>query len=289
MTAESPTFRAPFVRTGSAALRGVLVAAPTAAIAAAAPVFGEPHAIADRAAEQFAILLGRLATAGVKVSTLELDAATELGWACADTAVMFEDGAFLMRPSDVRRRPEIPIAEAALERAGVPVVGRVEAPGLLDGGDVLVAGDTVYIGYPKARQAEIGIPAARHGNALGREQLAAYARSKQLKVVEVAIAAEVTRLRAVAAFVDSQTVLLGSGLLDASAFAGMEIITAPRGEDYAAGVLALGDRRVLANLRFRETIPLLRKSKVIVDAIDLWEFGKVGVTPALLALALKRG
>jgi dimethylargininase len=289
MTAESPTFRAPFVRTDSTALRGVLVAAPTGAIATVAPVFGEAHAIADRAADQFAILIGRLGAAGVKVTTLELDAATTFGWACADGAVVFEDGAFLMRPSDVRRRPEIAVLEQALERAGVPVVGRVEAPGLLDGGDVLVAGDTIYIGYPHARQAEIGIPAARHGNALGREQLAAYARSKQIKVVEVALAAEVTRLRAVASLVDAHTVVLGSGLLDATAFAGLEIIVAPRGEDYGAGVLPLGNRRVIANLRFRETIPLLRKSKIGVDAIDLWEFGKVGVTPALLALALKRG
>jgi hypothetical protein len=53
-------------------------------------------------------------------------------------------------------------------------------------------------------------------------------------------------------------------------------------------VLALGSRRVLANLRFRETIPLLRAARVAVDAIDLWEFGKIGVTPSTLALALKR-
>ena len=108
-------------------------------------------------------------------------------------------------------------------------------------------------------------------------------------MVEVALASEAIRLRAVAALVAPDAVVLAPGLCDAGAFAGLEIIEAPRGEDYGAGVLALGNRRVIANVRFRQTIPLLRKAKIVVDAIDLWEFGKIGATPALLALALKRG
>jgi dimethylargininase len=249
---------------------------------------GESNAIASRASEQFEIMLGRLTSAGVKLVHADEDAAVALGWSSADGAIVFEDGAFMMRPSDVRRRAGIALLEDALTRAGVPVVARIEAPGLLDGGDVLLAQDAVYIGCPKTRQAEIGTPATRHGNAFGREQLAAYARSTGRKIVDVALAGEVPRLRSVAALIDARTVLLAPGLLDASAFDGLETIAVPRGEDYGAGVLALGERRVLANLRFRETIPLLRKAKVAVDAIDLWEFGRIGVTPALLALALKR-
>jgi dimethylargininase len=203
--------------------------------------------------------------------------------------VLFADGAFLMRPSDVRRRAEVAMLEEVLERANIPVVGRIEAPGLLDGGDVLLASKTLYVARSKPRQAEIGIPAGLHGNALGRAQLADYARSKQLAVVEVAIAGEVPRLRSVASLVDEGTLLFAPGLVDAGAFSDLQTIEVPRGEDFGAGVLALGNRRVIANLRFRQTIPLLRKAKFAVDAIDLWEFGKIGVTPASLALAIKRG
>jgi hypothetical protein len=32
----------------------------------------------------------------------------------------------------------------------------------------------------------------------------------------------------------------------------------------------------------------LRKAKIAVEALDLWEFGKIGATPSLLVLALKR-
>jgi dimethylargininase len=266
----------------------VVVVPPTGAIAQIQPLHGEAHAIADRASEQFGIFLSRLTAYGVKTISVEPDERAPLGCLCADGAVVFADGAFLMRPSDLKRRAEIAALEAALERARVPIVGRIEAPGLLDGGDVMLAVGTLFIALSRPRQAEMGIPNSVHGNALGREQLAAYARTRGLAVVEVVMAAEVKRLRSVAALVDDRTVLYAAGLVDGEAFAGLQTIVAPRGEDYGAGVLPLGNRRVLANLRFRETIPLLRKAKITVDAIDLWEFGKIGATPSSMALALKR-
>ncbi len=287
VTTVDPTFQAPFVGSDYATLRGAFVVAPGLAIAEMRPVQAESSPIADRAAEQFRIFVGRLGAAGVATTVVDVDP-TLLGWAVADTAVVFEEGAFLMRPSDVRRRPEISSIEDALARANVPVVGRIEAPGLLDGGDVLVSGDTVYIGHAVTRQSDVGLPGSLHGNAFGREQLAAYARAKGRKVVDVTMAGGVRRLRAVASLLDPTTLLFAPGLVDGAAFEGLQKIEAPRGEDYGAGVLVLGNRRVLANLRFRETIPLLRAAKVAVDAIDLWEFGKIGVTPSTLALALKR-
>jgi dimethylargininase len=288
VTTVSSNLEAPFVRADCGALRAVYVVPPSAALAAVAPTHGESNAIADRALQQHGLFVSRLKAFGVKVLSIETAEPSPLATLAADCAVVFEEGAFLMRPSDLSRRAAVAQVEAELVKAGVPIVGRIEAPGLLDGGDVLFGAGTVFLGVQTRRQAETGIPGFAHGNALGREQLAAYARSKGRRAVEVAMASEVRRLRSVASFVDTETVLFAPGLLDGAAFAGLQTIAAPRGEDYGAGVLALGPRRVLANLRFRETIPLLRKSKLFVDAIDLWEFGKVGATPATLALALKR-
>ncbi len=288
VTTVRPSFKAPFVRSDGGVLRGALIVPPSAGIAAVRPVHGESHAIAERAAEQHGIFAGRLAALGVKTVEAEPDSGAPFGPLCADGAVIFGDGAFLMRPSDLRRRGEVIALEAALGRAQIPIVGRIAAPGLLDGGDVILSGDTLFIGVATKRQAETGIDAALHGNALGREQLGAYARGLGLKVVEVPMAAEVRRLKSVASLIGAETLLFSPGLVDGSAFAALEKIEAPRGEDYGAGVLALGNRRVLANLRFRETTPLLRKAKFTVESIDLWEFGKIGATPSVMALALKR-
>jgi dimethylargininase len=276
------------VPSDSAALRAALVFAPRAELPHLAPLHAEPNAIAERALEQFKIFVGRLNAAGVEVIEADssLEAFSPFG---ADGAVVFPAGAFLMRPSDVRARGAIAALEAVLGAAGVPIVGRIDAPGLLDGGDVLFSGSTLYIGVTATRQAETGLPHSARGNVLGRDQLAAYARANGIAVVEVKMAAEVRRLRSVASIIDAKTIVAAAGLVDVSAFSGLDCIDVPRGEDYAAGVLALGNRRILANLRFRETLPRLRKSKVIVDAIDVWEFGKVGATPSSMVLALKRG
>ncbi len=288
VTTVRSNLSSPFVSGDAAQLRVAIVFPPTATLPHAAPLHAEPNAILDRAAEQFAVFASRLGAAGVQtiVAPETLASLSPFG---ADGAVVFADGAFLMRPSDMGARAAVPALERVLADAGVPIVGRVESPGLLDGGDVLWSGRTLYIGVTKVRQAETGLPRHARSNALGREALAAYARAKNIPVVEVALAAEVRRLRSVASFIDPTTLVLASGLVDAAAFADVEIVAVPRGEDYAAGLLALGNRRVLTNLRFRETLPRLRASKAIVDAIDVWEFGKVGATPSSMVLALKRG
>lgn len=288
VTSAGVRLEAPFVRGDAGTLRAALIVRPSPALASVRPVYGESNAIAERAAEQFSVFMKRLAAHGVTTTIVEPDVSTPLGALCADAAVIFAGGAFLMRPSDLQRRAEVAAVEAALTRAGVPVVGRIEAPGLLDGGDVLLADDAVYLGVPRARRDESGIPLFSHGNALGREQLAAHAASIGLRIIEVTINADVRRLRSVAAFIDSGTALCAPGVLDLRAFEGRRVLEVPRGEDYGAGVLTLGPGRVLANLRFRQTLPLLRKAKIAVDAIDLWEFGKIGATPSLLALALQR-
>jgi hypothetical protein len=69
----------------------------------------------------------------------------------------------------------------------------------------------------------------------------------------------------------------------------LRVIEVPRGEEFAAGVIAFGERRVIANLRYRYSIGLLRAAKIDVEAIDLWEFGKAGIGPFQLVLATKRG
>jgi len=289
MISAPKPLKLPFVRDEFATLRSALVATPSSAIERELPLPGEPNAIAERTRAQHAVFVARLAAHGVKTVKLDADPVAQLGALCADIAIVLADGAFVMRPSDVNRRREVAAVEAALGNAGIPVVRRIEPPGLLDGGDVLFAPGCVFLGVAEQRSAETGIPGGTHGNAHGREQLAAYARECGLKVVEVPLASQVKRLRSVASLLDARTIVYGTGLIDAERFAGFETIEVPRGEGYAAGLLVLGPRRVIANLRFREAIPRLRKARISVDAIDLWEFGKIGATPSSLALALKRG
>lgn len=285
----SKSYKAPFVRDDFSTLRAVIVSPPSGAIERERPVPGESNTIAERAREQHGVLLVRLAAHGVDAIKIDADAIAPLGALCADVAIVVSDGAIIMRPSDINRRREIAAVEAALHGAGIPIVGRIEPPGLLDGGDVLLAPETAYLGVSSPRASETGIARRLHGNQHGREQFASLARARGLKVVEVPLAAHVQRLRSVAALVDANTIVCANSVLDAECFSGLQRIDVPSGEDYAAGLLVIGRRRVITNLRFRETIPRLRAAKIFVDAIDLWEFGKIGATPSSLVLPIKRG
>src|SRR4051794_1663028 len=62
-----------------------------------------------------------------------------------DTAVVYGDLAVITRPGADRRRPETDGAEKALSGLGYRLA-RIEAPGTLDGGDVLKHGGTVWVG-----------------------------------------------------------------------------------------------------------------------------------------------
>lgn len=108
-------------------------------------------------------------------------------------------------------------------------------------------------------------------------------------MIELAIAPDVPRLRNVFNVVADDTIVAAPEMVDLVPVGDMRVIEVVRGEEFAAGVLAFGERRTVVNLRYRESIGLLRAAKIDVEAIDLWEFGKAGVGPFQLALATKRG
>jgi hypothetical protein len=60
------------------------------------------------------------------------------------------------------------------------------------------------------------------------------------------------------------------------------------GEGLAAGLLCLGEHRVLADIRFRTALGTIRRAGISVESIDLYDFYKVGITPSMLVLPLKR-
>ena len=278
------SFEAPFVRTDAGALAGAVVCAPSARIAELPPRKSEPSPIADRALEQHGILVRTLRDRGCDVTVIEPTSGTATESLIADCAVILPQGAVLARPSSVERRGEVLAVEAALAVCGIPILGRIEAPGLLDATDVAIAGDRLFIGVSRA-----GAGLRARSNSLGRAQLASFAATAGLRVVELAIAPDVPRLRNVFNVVADDTIIAAPEMVDLVPVSDMRVIEVVRGEEFSAGVLAFGERRVVVNLRFRECVGLLRAAKIDVEAIDLWEFGKAGAGPFQLVLATKRG
>ena len=87
-----------------------------------------------------------------------------------DTVVMYGDLAVLASPGADQRRGEVAGTEDALRALGYDI-GRIEAPGTLDGGDVLKHDGTVWVGLG-GRTNEAGVDQLRaHLSPLGAEVL----------------------------------------------------------------------------------------------------------------------
>jgi dimethylargininase len=278
------SYAAPYLSTDAGALAGAVVLHPSTAVDRLPPIKGEPSPIADRAKEQHAILVRTLRDRGVSVHEMDPVSESPTETLVADCAIVLPTGAVIARPSQIERRAEVGAVEKHLAQIGIPVIGRIEAPGLLDATDVAVAQGRVFVGVPRA-----GAGLRRRSNELGRKQLEALVSQLGYRVVELPVANDVPRLRDVFSVVASDTVVAAPDRVGLTGVDDLRVIEVPRGEEFAAGVLPIGERRVIANLRFRESIAIMRKAKITVDAIDLWEFGKAGYGPFALVLAVKRG
>lgn len=273
---KAVSFGPRLVATATGPLRAAVLVKPSRSIEKAEPLAGEPGSVYARALEQHEVLCSTLEYFGVETERIEPRGPDPYEPSAGDAAVAFEDGAVMMRLSALSRRCEVDRMESEFARLDVPMAGHIAAPGLLDGNDVVLAGTTAFVGV------------GPRGNELGRDGFAKVAHAHGYRVVEVKLAGDAPALRAVMGAVAHDTVVIGAGQVDASAFDGFRTIVLERDEAQAAGVLVLDDRHVLADIRYRTALTAMRRAGISVEAIDLYEFGKLGITPSMLTLVLRR-
>jgi N-dimethylarginine dimethylaminohydrolase len=124
----------------TAPLRRVLVRRPAPPAAGDDFVaFGYPRQVdQDRAEWEHEAFRAVLHAAGVEVIEEGPDGAGLLDAIFAyDPSLMTDAGAVLLRLGKDLRLPEVEHAERSYEALGIPIIGRIEAPGTVDGGDTL--------------------------------------------------------------------------------------------------------------------------------------------------------
>ena len=119
-------------------LRRVLVRRPLPEDAAAWEAYGW-HAAPDVAAAQaeHEALCALLEEAGAEVVVSEHDRGNPDAIYTYDSTLVGSEGAVLLLPGKEGRRREPEATATALEDAGVPIVGRVELPATVEGGDTV--------------------------------------------------------------------------------------------------------------------------------------------------------
>lgn len=234
--------------------------------------FLERHPIdADRAAAQHAAYERALASAGWRVHRVAAAPDHPDGVFVEDAAVALDGVVVLTRPGAASRRGEVTSVEAAV-RAVAPewAVRRIEAPGTLDGGDVLRAGRTLWVGTGGRTNAE------------GARQLADVVEPWGFRVRPVNFEGCLHLKTAVSAAAEDLLVL-NPRWVEAAHFAGCETVEVHPDEPFAANVLSLGTTVLVAAgaPRTRERLErrLAPRRTTTLD-VDLSELAKAeaGVT-----------
>jgi dimethylargininase len=181
-----------------------------------------------------------------------------------DTAVVLDEVAVIARPGARSRRPETASVAAAL--AAYRPLTHIEAPGTLDGGDVLPIGERVFVGC------------SRRSNRAGRVQLRTLLAPHGYRVIEVAMR-DCLHLKSAVTAVAGRTLLIQRAWVDADAFRGFRLIDVHPAEPFAANALRVA-RTVLLPAAWRRTRRRLEARGLAVRGVDVSELAKAegGVT-----------
>ncbi|MGV8943659.1 dimethylarginine dimethylaminohydrolase family protein [Thermomonas sp.] len=189
-----------------------------------------------------------------------------------DVALVFDHVAIAARPGAESRRGE---GDAVHEVLGSlrPLL-RIEAPGTLDGGDVLCIGKRVYVGI-SARSNEAG-------RAQLRELLAPYG-----YMVEGVATRECLHLKSAVTEVGVGTLLVNHAwLVDAAPFADYRMIEVDPDEDHAANAVRIGDA-ILYPDSFPKTLARLHAQGINVTTVDVSELQKAEGAVTCCSLLLR--
>jgi len=175
-----------------------------------------------------------------------------------DMAVALDEIAIIMRPGAASRRHEI--AEVAEWLKHRMLLARIEAPGTMDGGDVLVVGRQMFVG------------ATSRTNAEGHEQLRRIVEyfGYTINVVEVR---GCLHLKSAVTAISDDVLLVNRGWVPDSAFKDFELVDVHPSEPSAANVVHVGSR-LLYSAAFPWTLERLRGRNLQVTTVDVGELAK---------------
>ena len=187
-----------------------------------------------------------------------------------DTVVMYADRAVITRPGADERKPETAATAAVLRGLGYDVVS-IEAPGTLDGGDVLKYDGTVWVGI------------GGRTNQAGMDQLASYLEPYGARVVAVPVA-KVLHLKSAVTALPDGTVVGYEPLVDDPGV-WPSFLAVP--EESGSHVVLLGDDTVLMSSDAPESRRLFEERGFHVVAVDISEYIKLEGCVTCLSVRLR--
>ena len=188
-----------------------------------------------------------------------------------DVAVVFDELAILARPGAESRRAEVASVAKALEPHRK--LARIEAPGTLDGGDVLTVGRGVFVGL------------SQRTNPAGIEQMRALLEPHGYSVEGVPVE-RCLHLKSAVTQVGERALLINPAWVEPGAFRDLELIEVDAAEPFAANAL-LVKGVVVYPAAYERTRQRLDQRGIGVVTVEVSELAKAegGVTCCSLILS----
>ncbi len=226
-------------------------------------------------AAEHAAYVGAMREAGAAVTILPaLDAFPDSVFV-EDPALVFTEGAVLLRPGAASRAGETAAIGPVL-RGLFETVIELPGQGFADGGDVLTTPGRVMIGL-----------SARTDQA-GAEALASCLRQLGRNAEIVATPEGVLHFKTACSLLDDETVLTTALLARSGVFAGLRQVVIPEGEEPAANALRVNDV-VMVGADYPRTIDQLDRLGYRVMPLKTTEIGKIDAGLSCMSLRWYRG
>ncbi len=187
-----------------------------------------------------------------------------------DTALCLPQGAIILRPGAPSRLGEVALMKPVLERfySNLPVV---EAPGNIEGGDILTTEREILVGR------------SERTNAAGIAALRAIVAPWGYTVREVITPPGVLHFKTDCSLMDEETILSTKRLADSGCFEGYKIIHTAPGEEAAANAIRF-NQLVLMPAGFPKTAEILAKSGYDIRQVGNTEAAKIDGGMSCLSL-----
>ena len=167
-----------------------------------------------------------------------------------DTAVVLDEIAVICRPGVASRRAEVANVDRTLQQ--YRELWRIEPPGTLDGGDVMVAGNVIFAGL------------STRSNESGIGQLRTIVADYGYSVIPVETT-HCLHLKSAVSRIAPGTLLINPDWVDSSVFEDYELVTIDREETAAANALPVGQMLI-----YPSAFPRTR-DKLIANGFDVAE------------------
>lgn len=212
----------------------------------------------DLARQQHAAYQRLLAELGCQLTVLPAEDAMPDAVFVEDVALVLDEVAVMTRPGAASRRSEGAAVAAAL-REYRPLLA-IEAPGTLDGGDILRIGKSIFVGQS----------ARSNAAAVGQLQSLLAAHGYGVESVPMR---DCLHLKSAVTAVGDDTLLINPQWVSPGAFAGFRMIDIDPTEPHAANALRIGDALIYPAC-FPRTQARLQAAGLNVRSVDVSELQK---------------